>query len=97
MKEQKKTALEVAISAFRRCRSRKQAKNEACAPWLAKQALVRSGVLGHELREEMTQVRGYLKDWFKRRASDPDFAPNPDDYDQKREQESSNAEDNVPA
>lgn len=70
-------AYEAASKAFNRCKSQSVAKNQACAPFIAKQYLIIAGVRGEALESAVEHCHRMLDEWFAKKATNSDFFPQP--------------------
>ncbi len=73
-------AFDYALRAFIKCHSRNPDKNAACAPFLADQFMKADG-LPHYEREILLEIaHRRLEEWYQRKATNPEYIPNKDDY-----------------
>ena len=70
------TPYEAASKAFRKCKSRFEDKNQAVAPYLAKQYLIIAGVHGEALEAATEHVHRLLEEWYCHKANG-NFFPQP--------------------
>lgn len=74
------TPYDAASRAFTNCRSKSKSKNEAVAPYLAKQYMIAAGMKGDELEAATEHASRLLDEWYGRRAANDSFFPQPEDY-----------------
>lgn len=74
------TPYDAANKAFKNCRSRSKSKNEAVAPFLAKQYMIAAGVKGQDLEAACEHSSRLLDEWYGRKAANDSFFPQPEDY-----------------
>jgi hypothetical protein len=70
-------AYTAASKAFSKCKSRFEDKNQAVAPYLAKQYLIIAGVRGEELEAATESCQRMLEEWYAHKATNGSFFPQP--------------------
>lgn len=71
------TPYEAASKAYGKCKSRFEDKNQAVAPYLAKQYLIIAGVQGEALEAATEHVHRLLDEWYCHKATNGNFFPQP--------------------
>lgn len=71
------TPYAAASKAYSKCKSRFADKNQAVAPYLAKQYLIIAGVQGEALEAATEHVHRLLDEWYCHKATNGNFFPQP--------------------